>query len=103
VVVDWHEQFKLLKLRFPVMFILCASTGEIAYGHIQHAAFGDEAPCQSWIDSLGMARGQAAKPMVHACLTNAKYSFDVTAITMAEIRCIALPCSTVHAIVDMPS
>ena len=57
VIVDWHEQFKLLKLSFPVNVYFMRITNEIAYGHIQQAAFGDEAPCQSWIDLSGMARG----------------------------------------------
>ena len=81
VVVDWHEQFKLLKLSFPVNVYFMRITNEIAYGHIQQAAFGDEAPCQSWIDLSGMARG-GSQAYGFSLLNDAKYSFDVNVNTL---------------------
>ncbi|MBI1257041.1 MAG: alpha-mannosidase [Chloroflexi bacterium] len=80
VVVDWHEQFKLLKLSFPVNVYFMRISNEIAYGHIQQAAVGDEAPCQSWIDLSGTARGGQAYGF--SLLNDAKYSFDVNVNTL---------------------
>jgi len=82
VVVNWQEQFKLLKLRFPVNVNFMRVTNEIAYGHIQQSAFGDETPCQSWIDLSGMARG-SSKTYGFSLLNDAKYSFDVNLNTLS--------------------
>jgi alpha-mannosidase len=76
VVVDWHEQFKLLKLRFPVNVFFMKITNEIAYGHIEQFANGEELPFQSWVDVSGNSRD---KEMTYgfSLLNDGKYSMDV--------------------------
>ena len=55
--MDWHEQFKLLKLRFPLNLEQAAVTYEIPYGSIVRPADGDEQPGQSWLDVSGVVTG----------------------------------------------
>ncbi len=76
VTVDWHEQFKLLKLRFPVNVDAAQATYEIPYGHIQRATNGEEEPCQSWVDLSGTSR-DSGQTYGLSILNDAKYSFDV--------------------------
>jgi alpha-mannosidase len=54
VTVDWHEQFKMLKLRFPVRIRKVTATHGIPYGHIEREANGEEEPIQGWVDLSGM-------------------------------------------------
>ena len=64
VTVDWREQLKLLKLRYPTKG--GESTYEIPYGHVVRAADGVENPAQNWVDCGGL------------CVANdAKYGYDV--------------------------
>jgi alpha-mannosidase len=44
VTVDWHEQQKMLKLRFPLNIIQMKATYEIPYGHIERMTNGEEEP-----------------------------------------------------------
>ncbi|MEO8397026.1 MAG: glycoside hydrolase family 38 C-terminal domain-containing protein, partial [Chloroflexota bacterium] len=82
VTVDWHDQSKLLKLCFPVNVSSMRITNEIAYGHIQQAATGDEALLQSWVDVSGTARGRGSA-YGFSLLNDAKYSFDVNLSTIS--------------------
>jgi alpha-mannosidase len=75
-VVDWREQFKLLKLRFPINVYFMRSATEVAYGHIENASTGDEKPMQGWVDVSGLARGQQF-PYGFSLLNDSKYSHDV--------------------------
>jgi alpha-mannosidase len=74
--VWWHEQFKALKLRFPINVSHLSATGEIPYGHIERFANGEEEPGQSWIDLSGMSRDNG-EPYGFSLLNDGKYSFDV--------------------------
>jgi alpha-mannosidase len=76
VTVDWREQFKALKLTFPVNLNFLKATYEIPYGHIVRPANGEEEPGQSWLDVSGEARG-ADIPYGVSLLNDGKYSFDV--------------------------
>lgn len=76
VVVDWREQFKLLKLRFPINVKFMRITREEAYGHIDTNANGDEMPFQRWVDVSGTAR-EGENPYGFSLLNDAKYSLDV--------------------------
>lgn len=76
VTVNWHEQFKLLKLQFPVNLRSLKATYEIPYGFIERPANGEEEPGQSWIDLSGVARGNDI-PYGLSILNDGKYSFDV--------------------------
>jgi alpha-mannosidase len=62
--VDWREQLKLLKLRYPTRG--GDATYEIPYGHVVRAANGDENPAQNWVDCGGLS-----------VATDAKYGHDV--------------------------
>lgn len=76
VVVNWQEQFKMLKLRFPVNVKFMRVTNETAYGHLECAANGDEIPFQGWVDVSGTSRDKEI-PYGFSLLNNAKYSLDV--------------------------
>lgn len=74
--VDWHEQFKLLKLRFPINVRNVRVTYEIPYGSIERQANGDEEPMQSWVDVSGVAR-DTERLQGFSLLSEGKYSVDV--------------------------
>lgn len=76
VTVDWHEQFKLLKLRFPLALGHYKVTHEIPYGHIERAPTGEEEPMQRWVDISGSAANGTAYGL--SLLNDGKYSVDVT-------------------------
>jgi alpha-mannosidase len=76
VTVDWHEQYKMLKLRFPVNVQFMRATCEIPYGHIDRFTNGEEEPFQSWIDMSGTSRDTGDLYGL-GILNNGKYSFDV--------------------------
>ncbi|MCA1553410.1 MAG: alpha-mannosidase, partial [Chloroflexi bacterium] len=76
VTVDWREQFKLLKLRFPINLNFMQATYEIPYGHIVREANGEEEPGQSWIDVTGVSR-DSGELYGLSILNDGKYSFDV--------------------------
>ena len=76
VSVDWHEQQKMLKLRFPLNLIQMKANYEIPYGHIERMANGEEEPGQSWIDVSGISRDTGYR-YGFSILNDAKYSFDV--------------------------
>ncbi len=75
-VVDWREQNKMLKLRFPVNVKFMKITRETPYGHIEHYANGDEYPVQSWVDISGISRDREI-PYGFSLLNDGKYSLDV--------------------------
>jgi alpha-mannosidase len=76
VTVDWHEEQKMLKLRFPMNIIQMKATYEIPYGHIERTASGAEEPGQSWIDLSGISRDSGYRCGL-SILNDAKYSYDV--------------------------
>ena len=53
--VDWREQWKLLKLAFPVPFQTDHWTAEVPYGTVERATNGEEEPVQQWVD-LGVGQ-----------------------------------------------
>jgi alpha-mannosidase len=70
VTIDWHEQLKLLKLRYPTSVQSDRATFEVPYGHLERPAGGDEEPGQAWVDVSDGSRGLAV-------LNDAKYGYDV--------------------------
>lgn len=76
VVLDWREQLKVLKLRFPVRVKFMKVTHEIPYGHIEQDANGDEVPFQGWVDVTGASR-DCDITYGFSLLNDAKYSLDV--------------------------
>lgn len=71
VTVDWREQRKMLKLRFPVNVARPTATYETPYGHIIRPCDGEEEPGQAWLDVSGNGLGLSV-------LNDGKYSFDVS-------------------------
>ena len=76
VTIDWREQHKVLKLRFPVNVKYMKVTHEIPYGRMERCANGEEEPIQSWVDISGTAR-DADVPYGLSLLNDGKYSVDV--------------------------
>ncbi|MGI6148324.1 MAG: alpha-mannosidase [Limnochordia bacterium] len=76
VELDWREQFKLLKLKFPVDLAFRKATYEIPYGTIVRAGDGKEQPGQSWIDLSGIIQGRDERYGL-SIINNAKYSYSV--------------------------
>ncbi|MBO9606640.1 MAG: alpha-mannosidase [Paenibacillaceae bacterium] len=76
VTVDWREQFKMLKLVFPMNFVFTRQTYEIPYGFKEREHNGEEEPGQAWIDYGGIARD---KGVTYGCsiANDAKYSYSI--------------------------
>jgi alpha-mannosidase len=70
VTLDWHEQLKLLKLRYPTCIDAPKATYETPYGHVERPTNGNEEPGQSWVTVAGGGRGLAV-------LNDAKHGYDV--------------------------
>ncbi|MGI8515579.1 MAG: alpha-mannosidase [Acidimicrobiia bacterium] len=76
VTLDWREQSKLLKLRFPTRLRDVTAAYEIPYGVIERPAQGVEEPGQRWVDITGMLPGLDTTIGL-AILNDAKYAFDI--------------------------
>lgn len=76
VTVDWQEQLKLLKLRFPTALSDTTATHEIPYGHLERTPDGTEEPTQAWVDVTGTLPGGARAGLVVA--NDSKHGHDVT-------------------------
>lgn len=74
--IDWHEEFRALKLRFPINVHFHRVTSEIPYGSIERVANGEEEPGQSWLDLSGSGR-QTNTLYGVSLLNDGKYSYDV--------------------------
>jgi alpha-mannosidase len=74
--VDWHELFKMLKLRFPLNMNNMKILSETAYGSIERRANGEEEPGQGWLDVTGVAR-DSGQVFGLSLLNDSKYSYDV--------------------------
>jgi alpha-mannosidase len=83
VILDWREEARLLKLRFPTRLEDVAATYEIPYGTIERPANGEEEPGQRWVDVSGRLRrspaaGDAGTDRFGLAVHNdGKYGFDV--------------------------
>lgn len=64
VTLDWREQLKMLKLRYPTRG--GEATFEVPYGHVVRPANGDENPAQGWVDCGGLT-----------VANDGKYAYDV--------------------------
>jgi alpha-mannosidase len=74
--VDWHEQHRALKLRFPINVFFQRITHEIPYGVIERFANGEEEPGQSWLDVSGSSPDTGGRYGV-SIMNDGKYSSDV--------------------------
>jgi alpha-mannosidase len=70
VALDWHEELKLLKLRYPTNIDAPRATIETPYGYLEREPNGHEDPGQSWVDVSGDGRGLAV-------VNDAKSGYDV--------------------------
>ena len=87
VMIDWHEEFKMLKFRFPVNVRYPRITYEIPYGHVEREGNGDEVPGQSWVDVSGVSPDTNDTNGL-SILNDGKYSFDakLNTISMTVLR-----------------
>jgi alpha-mannosidase len=76
VTVDWHENYKMLKLRFPVNVKFMKVTRDVGYGQSETFANGQEYPFQQWVDVSGTSRDQDVS-YGFSLLNDGKYSLDV--------------------------
>ncbi|WP_219836986.1 alpha-mannosidase [Paenibacillus sp. R14(2021)] len=74
--IDWREQFKMLKLVFPVNLIFTRQSYEQPYGYIERAHNGEEEPGQSWIDYSGITR-DTSKVYGVSLINDSKYSYSI--------------------------
>ncbi|WP_223591742.1 alpha-mannosidase [Neobacillus bataviensis] len=74
--LNWQEQFKLLKIKFPVNIIFRKATYEIPYGHIVRECNGEEEPGQNWIDISG-THLHTGEMYGLSLMNDGKYSFDI--------------------------
>lgn len=76
VTVNWHEKFKVLKLKFNTNIIFRKGTFEIPYGHVERELDGEEYPMQNWMDITGSVPGSSDLVGI-SILNDGKYSYDV--------------------------
>jgi len=82
--LDWHEQFRMLKLAFPVNVSEPVTTSSVPYGHLVREASGDEEPCGPWVDVSGRAeRHEGSLDYGLALITDSKHGYDTCG---SEIR-----------------
>jgi len=75
--VDWHEQFRMLKLAFPLGVEDAVVTASAPYGHLVREANGEEEPCGPWVDVTGTAHGARGEVTYGlACITDSKHGYD---------------------------
>jgi alpha-mannosidase len=74
--VDWHEQFKMLKLLFPINVHFQEATSQAPYGHVVREVDGDEEPGGAWVDLSGASR-QTDEPYGVSILNDSKHSYNV--------------------------
>lgn len=82
VMIDWREQFKMLKLVFPVNLQFTRQSYEIPYGYIEREHNGEEEPGQSWIDYSGIYRPNNTIYGL-SLINDAKYSYSMDNKNMA--------------------
>jgi alpha-mannosidase len=77
VKLNWNEQYKMLKLAFPVNVEQPKATYEISYGFIERPVNGEEEPGQQWLEVSGIIPDTKSKAYGFALLSDSKYSFSV--------------------------
>lgn len=76
--VNWQEQYKMLKMTFPLQLQQVRVTAESPYGFTERDPHGNEEPCQQWIDLSGWATNDPGErvPYGFALLNDSKYGYD---------------------------
>ncbi|MGE5674068.1 MAG: glycoside hydrolase family 38 C-terminal domain-containing protein, partial [Mycobacterium leprae] len=76
VEIDWHEDYRMVKLAFPFNLEEANATFSVPFGHSVRPAAGQEEPMQQWLDVTGKLQGQTYGVAV---LNDCKYGADVHA------------------------
>ena len=74
-VLDWREQQRVLKLRFPSALAQATATFSVPYGRLERPNEGSEEVGHAWVDVSGALPGGA--PAGWALLNDGKYGYDV--------------------------
>ncbi|WP_202914482.1 alpha-mannosidase [Paenibacillus antri] len=81
VTVDWREQFKMLKLVYPINLHFTKQTYEIPYGFKEREHNGEEEPGQNWVDFSGIlpstSPGHGGTAYGVTLMNDAKYSYSI--------------------------
>lgn len=93
--VDWHEQFAMLKLRFPMNMNYLRASYEIPYGVAQREPDGEEYPMQTWFDLEGAAPGMTTRINGLSILNDGKFAADVSGKN-AELTVLRSPIYAHH-------
>ncbi|GIV16347.1 MAG: alpha-mannosidase [Armatimonadota bacterium] len=76
--INWQEQYKMLKISFPLCLQEALVTAEAPYGFTVREPNGEEEPCQQWIDLSGWAVNDDGEriPYGFALLNDSKHGYD---------------------------
>ncbi len=76
--VNWQEQYRMLKIAFPLRLEEVQVTAESPYGFTTRQPDGNEEPCQQWVDLSGWAEDDTGKRIAYgfALLNDSKYGYD---------------------------
>ncbi len=79
--IDWQEQFKMLKLSFPIRLTEkeLEGTFEVPFGTIQRPLLGTEEPLQRWMDVSGVYQNENEEEIPYgvSLLNDSKYGGDI--------------------------
>lgn len=76
--INWQEQYRMLKIAFPLRLHEPRVTAEAPYGFTLREPNGEEEPCQQWIDLSGWTMNDSGEriPYGFALLNDSKYGYD---------------------------
>ncbi len=79
--IDWQEQFKMLKLAFPIRLTEkeLEGTFEVPFGTIQRPLLGTEESMQRWMDVSGVYQRENEEEILYgvSLLNDSKYGGDI--------------------------
>lgn len=91
--VDWQEQFKMLKLKFPVQLNYLRCSYEIPYGVVSREPNGQEFPMQNFLDLEGTNPGMETGITGLSILTDTRSSCS----TLNQEACLTVLRSPIFA------
>lgn len=76
--IHWQEQYRMLKIGFPLRLQEVRVTADAPYGFTVRAPNGEEEPCQQWVDLSGWTVNDDGErvPYGFALLNDSKYGYD---------------------------
>jgi len=77
-IINWQEQYRMLKIAFPLRLQEPRVTAESPYGFTMRNPNGEEEPCQQWVDLSGWTTNDEGEriPYGFALLNDSKYGYD---------------------------